>query len=99
MKHFTCPNCGQASIPLKDKYLAGLWRVIHCANCRARLCAHPWLMVLGFMIYVWAVMWFGFLAYFNHSFAPLIYLLPVWLFLDYLNINFMPLSVMRPRDR
>lgn len=98
MKSYDCPNCKQASIPVKDKYFAGIWRIIHCESCGARLCANPYLMVLGWMIYVWAAAWFGFWAYLTGSFTPLIYLLPVWLFLDFLNINLMPLSVMRPKN-
>lgn len=99
MKYYKCPSCKQDSIPVKDKYFAGIWRVIHCPDCGARLCANPYLMALGWMIYVWAAAWFGFWAYLNNSLTPLIYLIPVWLFLDFLNINLMPLSVMRAKGQ
>lgn len=98
MKFYDCPSCKQATIPVKDKYFAGIWRIIHCEGCGARLCANPYLMALGWMIYIWAAAWFGFWAYLTHSLAPLIYLVPVWLFLDFLNINLMPLSIMRPKN-
>ena len=97
MKSYRCPSCNRDTISTKDKYFAGIWRVIYCPSCGARLCAQPWLLALGWAIYVWAFMWFGALAFFNHSLAPLVYLVPVWLFLDFLNIRFMPLAVMRAK--
>jgi len=97
MKKFKCPNCGQLTITTKQKYLAGVWHVIHCDNCSARLCAQPIIMAIAYALYFWALAWFGFSAYFTHSLEPLIYLLPTWLFLDFLNINLMPLAVMKSR--
>jgi len=97
MKQYPCPNCKTGAIPLTEKYRAGMWRVIHCPNCRARLCAQPWLLMLASMIYVWVAAWFGFWAWLDRSILPLIYLIPAWLMLDYLNITYMPLSVLRPK--
>lgn len=99
MRQFTCPSCKKESIPLVDKYRAGMWRVIHCPDCGARLCAQPWLMMLGSMIYLWVAAWFGFWAWLDHSILPLLYLVPAWLLLDYLNINYMPLAPLRPKGR
>lgn len=97
MRLYPCPNCEKEAIPLADKYRAGMWRVIVCPSCSARLCAQPWLLMLASMIYVWAAAWFGFWAWFEHSLLPLLYLVPVWLLLDFLNIRYMPLSVLRPQ--
>ena len=98
MKCFICPNCKEHSIPLRDKYKAGMWRVIHCGHCRARLCAQPWVLAIGSMFYVWAMAWFGFWSFLEHSLVPLLYLIPVWLILDFLNIQLMPLSTLRSRS-
>ena len=97
MRKFACPSCKQPSITVKDKYLAGLWQVIECPNCRARLCAQPIIMAIAYGLYFWAIAWWSFTAYFEHSAEPLIYLVPTWLFLDFLNINLMPLAVMRQK--
>lgn len=97
MRKFVCPNCRQKTIPVRDKYLAGLWQVIHCQHCHARLCGQPVIMAIAYGLYFWAVAWWGFTAYFEQSLDPLIYLIPTWLFLDFLNINLMPLAVMRKK--
>lgn len=97
MKHFPCPKCGQAAIPFRAKYLAGMWQVIHCPACQARLCANPIILALAWACYVWALAWFGFAAYLEHSYSYLIYLVPVWLILDLLNIYLVPLSAMKAR--
>jgi len=99
MKCFTCPNCKENSIPVKDKYKAGMWRVIRCSHCGARLCAQPWVHALGGMIYAWAIAWFVFWSFLEHTLVPLLYLIPVWLVLDFLNIQLMPLSILRSRPR
>jgi len=97
MKPYQCPKCKEECIPAKDKYKAGIWRVIHCPQCGARLCGQPWVMAASYTLYVWALAWFGFWAYMDHSWEPLLYLIPVWLLLDLLNMRFMPLSILRAR--
>ena len=97
MKSFKCPKCKEASISPRDKYRAGIWKIIFCPHCGARLCGNPVLMALAYMLYVWAFAWFIFWALLEHTWLPLLYLLPVWLLLDFLNLRLMPLSVMRPR--
>jgi len=97
MKKFKCPNCEQLTITTRQKYMAGIWRVIHCENCNARLCAQPIIMAIAYAIYFWALAWFSFSAYFTQSLEPLIYLIPTWLFLDFLNINLIPLARMKAR--
>jgi hypothetical protein len=97
MKKFTCPNCQQATITTRQKYLAGMWRVIYCDQCNARLCAQPVIMAIAWALYFWVLAWFTFTAYFSHSLQPLIYMVPAWLFLDFLNINLMPLAIMKTR--
>lgn len=68
---------------------------ISCANCGARLCAQPWLMAIGYMIYFWVIAWFATWALLDHSWLPILYLIVVWTLLDMLNIYYMPLSVLR----
>lgn len=96
-KKFKCPQCGQDAITLRQKYLAGIWQIIHCQNCHTRLCGQPILMALAYTIYFWALAWFSFTAYFTDDVSALIYLVPIWLFLDFLNINLMPLAIMKAR--
>jgi hypothetical protein len=54
-------------------------------------------MALAYALYFWIVAWFGFMVYFNGNMESLVYLIPTWLFLDFLNINLMPLSIMKAR--
>jgi len=97
-KKFNCPQCGQATITTRQKYLAGIWRIIYCSECKARLCGQPIIMGLAYALYFWVLAWFGFTAYFTDSLEPLLYLVPAWLFLDFLNINLMPLSILKSRS-
>lgn len=97
MRRFRCPRCGQDGISFKDKYYAGLWLTVVCSQCGARLCAQPWFMAVGYMIYFWAIAWFVMWALLEHSWLPILYMLPVWALLDLLNIYFMPLAVLRSR--
>jgi hypothetical protein len=99
MRRFICPRCKRDSISLKDKYLAGIWMTISCRECGARLCGHPWAMALGYIPYVWALAWFAMWALLDGSWLPILYLIPVWLLLDALNILFMPLASLRPGSR
>ncbi len=54
-------------------------------------------MALAYMLYFWAAAWFIGWAALEHVWWPLIALIPVWLILDFLNIQLMPLSVMRKK--
>lgn len=97
MKKFICPQCKQHTISVKEKYFAGIWRVIHCQQCHARLCGQPIIMAIAYAIYFWTLAWFGFSAFLESSIEPLFYLLPAWALLDFLNIQLMPLAVMKAR--
>lgn len=97
MKTFRCPHCNRDTITFKAKYLAGLWQVIHCPACRGRLCANPIILAIAYVAYCWALAWFCFSALFQGSLLPLLYLVPVWLGLDFLNIQLIPLARMKPR--
>ncbi len=96
MKKYRCPKCGEDTIPLKAKYLAGIWQVIPCPVCKTRLCANPIILTLAWFCYVWAAAWFGFSAVLEESLEYLLYLIPVWLILDFLNVRLVPLSAMKP---
>ena len=69
--------------------------MINCSECNARLCGHPVLMALAYALYFWVIAWFAFMSYFQGNVESLFYLVPIWLFLDFLNINLMPLSIMK----
>lgn len=95
---FTCPKCEQATISIKDKYRANLWKLISCSNCGARLTASPWILVAIQILYLWNIAWWIAMYKFD---APHLYyfglLVLVWLFIDFLGINLVPLAVIRQR--
>ncbi|MFQ5469852.1 MAG: hypothetical protein ACE5EH_06025 [Gammaproteobacteria bacterium] len=95
MNRFQCPRCETNSIPPKDKYKAGHWRIIFCRNCKAKLCAQPLLLAFGYIFYTWDVVFFGYLAYYERNLVPIIYMIAIWFALDFINIKLMPLSIMR----
>ena len=41
MHMYKCPRCHTLSIPLKDKYRTGIWGIVYCEHCKAKLCAYP----------------------------------------------------------
>jgi hypothetical protein len=94
---FTCPNCRENSISIKNKYLAGWWKPITCPNCSRKLSAFPWLLMALDMVYVWNVMWFYGLYHFDLDHSPVyfVYMAVCWVILDVLNVQFMPLSIMK----
>ena len=100
MKKFICPKCRREGINLKDKYRASFWQIIYCDLCDARLCAQPWVLALAYFIYTWVVVTFIAMALYQQSFIPILYMLGVWLILDFISVMSMPLSVMRhvPRE-
>lgn len=95
MSRFRCPRCGESGISFKDKYLAGIWMTVLCTNCGARLCAQPLVMAAGYVLYFWVLAWFVTWALLDWSWLPILYMIPVWLVLDLLNIRFMPLAALR----
>lgn len=99
MKNFTCPKCKREGISLKDKYRASVWKEIHCPSCNARLCAHPWMLAFAYVVYTWAVISIITMARYQENYALLLYIPVVWLILDIHNVMFMPLSVLRPKDK
>ena len=99
MKRFTCPKCKQSGISFKDKYRASLWQVIYCNSCGARLCAQSWLLAFAYFIYTWAVVSFVTIAFYRESYMPILYLVLIWLLLDFISVMSMPLSVMRPLNK
>lgn len=93
---FTCPACQKDTISIKSKYLAGLWRPIRCGQCGAKLTAYPWLLMGLHMVYVWNVLWF-FGLYVLDGKDPInfLYMAMAWVVLDVLNLQLIPLAVMR----
>jgi predicted RNA-binding Zn-ribbon protein involved in translation (DUF1610 family) len=98
MKLFPCPKCHQNTIPLKEKYLVGIWMSVHCPQCGARVCAHPLLMTLLYFLYFWIAATCIFLAATSGSWQPLVVMAALWLLVDLANIAWMPLRAMRPRS-
>ncbi len=96
-KHYKCPKCEESCVSLKDKYKLGHWKIIHCRNCEARLCGQPIVLILAYVIYFWVFGGFLVWAYLEESFLPVLYLIPVWLILDYFNVEGLPMSVLRSK--
>ena len=99
MRMYKCPHCRTLSIPLKDKYRAGVWGVIYCRHCKAKLCAYPILLGALYVLYTWDIMWFFGLYYFTRNLMDFVYMILGWLTLDALNVSFMPLAVMKDGRR
>jgi hypothetical protein len=99
MRMYKCPHCRTLSIPLKDKYRAGVWGIIYCKHCKARLCAYPYLLGALYVVYTWDVMWFFGLYYFTRNPLDFVYMILGWVTLDALNVAFMPLAVMKNSRR
>jgi hypothetical protein len=92
---FTCPRCNEDTVSIKDKYRAGLWLPIHCPKCGAKLTAYPWVLMIVHMLYVWNVVWFFGMYWFTGNAFHFVYMAVVWLVLDIVNVNLVPLAVMR----
>ena len=99
MPMYKCPRCHDICIPLKDKYRAGVWGVVYCEHCKAKLCAYPILLGLLYVVYCWDIAWFAGLYYFTHNYLDFVYMIIGWLILDALNITLMPLAVMKGSPR
>lgn len=99
MRMYMCPRCQTMSIPFKDKYRAGIWANINCKNCQAKLCASPILLAAYSILYMWDVAWFSGLFYYTRNPLDFVYMIMVWILLDYLNVTYMPLVTMRRDSR
>lgn len=95
MPMYQCPRCQTKSIPFKDKYKAGIWGEIYCSNCKAKLCAYPWLLAGIWVLYAWDVAWFSGIFYYTRELMNFVYMILIWLVIDALNVTYMPLAVMR----
>jgi hypothetical protein len=91
---YKCPRCKTRSISFKDKYKTGIWGEICCPNCKAKLCAWPWLLALIWVAYAWDVAWFSGLFYYTRNPMDFAYMIIVWLLIDAVNVSYMPLAVM-----
>lgn len=95
MFRFACPRCQEDTISFRDKYLAGVWRVISCPQCAARLTAYPILLLMIHMAYVWNILWFFGLYYFERDFIYFAYMAMGWIILDFLNVQLIPLALLK----
>lgn len=92
---FQCPHCNQATITLKQKYLAEKWVDAHCHACGGRSCMFPVLLVLLYFFYTWDVMLFGYVALAKHSILYLSVMIFGWIVLDLVGLS-IPLARMKP---
>lgn len=99
MKKHQCPHCQQDTVSFKQKYLAGLWQVVNCQQCNKRSCANPIILALIYMAYAWTLAWFVFGYALEGIIDSLYYLIPIWIGLDLLNINLIPLSRMKSKPQ
>ncbi len=97
MANFKCPHCHEETLSLKDKYRMGMWFTAYCANCNSRLAAFPWILMLIHFLYVWNVIWFVALVYFNDGYIYLLYMVIVWGVLDLLNVYYVPLVKLKAK--
>jgi len=95
MASISCPHCGEKTFSWWDKYLTGKWGLLHCRQCRGRVCAQPIVLALLYFLYVWDVVLFGFLAYLD-SLWYLLVMAAGWLILDYFSI-YVPLTALRAK--
>ena len=99
MASFKCPSCREETLSLKDKYRLGWWLTTTCSNCGARIAAFPWVLMIIFFFYTWNVVWWVALAILKGGPIYLLYMIPGWLFLDYLNISFAPLAKLKDKPQ
>ncbi len=95
MHIFPCPRCEAHSIPLSDKFKAGLWLSITCKNCSASLIALPILLALVHFMYVWNVVWLISAYYFEMEWFYYLGIMLEWAVLEAMNIWYMPLAAQR----
>lgn len=99
MPMYQCPRCRTKSIPLIDKYKTSMWGEIYCSNCKAKLCAYPWLLAGFFILYAWDVAWFSGIFYYTRESVNFVYMILIWLVIDAINVTYMPLAVMRSNPK
>ena len=95
MPMYKCPYCKTQSITFKDKYKTAIWGEIYCSNCKAKICASPWLLALIWVAYFWDVAWFSGLFYYTRNPLDFVYMVLVWLAIDAINVTYMPLAVLK----
>ncbi|NOY62982.1 MAG: hypothetical protein GXP10_07515 [Gammaproteobacteria bacterium] len=102
MPQYCCPRCQQQTIPLKEKYKTSYWFLTQCANCSSTISANPIILAIVDVVYVWVAVTFCSMVYFQQSLIPILYLIVVWLILDFLNVHYMALSIVKsgpPRSK
>jgi len=95
MGTFQCPQCGEETITVKQKLKAGKWSTIFCPNCNARMCTNPIVLALMYFVLTWNLLFFGYMAVRESSFAYAIAMIVGWLILEFF-IAYVPLNRMRP---
>lgn len=95
MSNVECPRCGKETITLKQRFLAGKWFDIYCSECGVRMCAQPIVLALMYFTLTWDILFFGFMAVYESSWAYGITGLIGWAILEFF-ILYMPLSKLRP---
>jgi len=98
MTKFPCPHCNNLTLSLKQKYLVAKWQDVQCDACRGLSCAQPVVLALMSFIYVWDVLYFGVVAYAEHSWAFIGMMLSIWLILDFF-CHYIPLSRLKSPNK
>lgn len=55
---------------------------------------HPRVQAFAYSIYIWAVISLVTMPYYQQGYTPLLYIVVVWLILDFHNLMFMPPSIL-----
>ncbi len=67
MQDTECPHCSENSIRPLARWIAGHWKDIYCPRCEGRIAMQPIVLALLYFVYVWNVLFFGFMAWYESS--------------------------------
>jgi len=95
MSNVECPRCGKETITLKQRFQAGKWIDIYCSECGGRMCAQPIVMSIMYFVLTWNILFFGFMAVYESSWAYGVAMVIGWAMLEFF-ILYMPLTKLRP---
>jgi len=97
MNKLPCPHCKKETISWWGKYKAAKWALIYCPSCGGRICSNPYILPFYTLLYVWDVLFFGFVAYLERNAWYILVLIVLWLILDWFSLYF-PLSALKPKE-
>ena len=89
-----CPSCRAPAFGWWDKYLAAKWKILTCPHCGARVCSQPLLLAFYYLLSLWDVLLFGYVAYLKSDPFYLGVMAAGWLLLDAFSL-YLPLAALR----